>query len=303
MEWFEHERLWHGGREIDAVSTICRSAGICRRKILSSKRRWLKLSSTNPIRWLEGNLSGAAVRQADRLNLRETGDLIHEISRARSRHEFSALAIELLQYFRFDYLCMAGKPRGEQALYENFTLIGDPQLSPTDLNNVRLNAVLARVFRHASKDVGCLHLRLGRSSDFNDAAMAGNHLEDFGLGTTSAFFFPADSPKGGRGVVGFLGARKWIDTTEMTELNYLATILFDRICRLTHPPQRGNKLTKREYECLYWTAAGKTSAEIGTILSLSEHTINNYLVAVCHKLDSVNRVHAVAKAIRQGIIS
>ena len=63
------------------------------------------------------------------------------------------------------------------------------------------------------------------------------------------------------------------------------------------------ELTKREQECLFWTAAGKTSAEIGTILSLSEHTINNYLVAVCHKLDSVNRAHAVAKAIRQGIIS
>ena len=73
--------------------------------------------------------------------------------------------------------------------------------------------------------------------------------------------------------------------------------------RRTRSPHRASKLTKREYECLYWTAAGKTSAEIGTILSLSEHTVNNYLMAACHKLDSVNRAHAVAKAIRQGIIS
>jgi LuxR family transcriptional regulator, quorum-sensing system regulator BjaR1 len=61
-------------------------------------------------------------------------------------------------------------------------------------------------------------------------------------------------------------------------------------------------LNKREIECLYWSAEGKSSSEISTIISLSEHTVNHYLIACCRKLDAVNRVQAVAKAVRHGLI-
>ena len=64
----------------------------------------------------------------------------------------------------------------------------------------------------------------------------------------------------------------------------------------------GLVLNTREIECLRWVAAGKTSGEIAQITSLSEHTINHYLHTCCRKLDSVNRIQAVANAIRQGII-
>jgi LuxR family transcriptional regulator, quorum-sensing system regulator BjaR1 len=61
-------------------------------------------------------------------------------------------------------------------------------------------------------------------------------------------------------------------------------------------------LNKREIECLFWSAEGKSSSEISTIINLSEHTVNHYLIACCKKLDAVNRVQAVAKAVRHGII-
>ena len=62
-------------------------------------------------------------------------------------------------------------------------------------------------------------------------------------------------------------------------------------------------LSEREIQCLSWTAAGKTSAEIAGILGLSEHTVNHYLNHVTKKLDAVNRTQAVVKAMKKGYIS
>ncbi len=55
------------------------------------------------------------------------------------------------------------------------------------------------------------------------------------------------------------------------------------------------KLTPRELECLKWSAAGKSAAEIGIILSLSEKTVRFYQDLARTKLDAKNLTHAVAK--------
>lgn len=62
------------------------------------------------------------------------------------------------------------------------------------------------------------------------------------------------------------------------------------------------QLSPREHECLSWTAAGKTYAEIAIILDLSEHTIRSYLKVARLKLDSVSMAQAVAKASSVGLI-
>jgi LuxR family transcriptional regulator, transcriptional regulator of spore coat protein len=62
-------------------------------------------------------------------------------------------------------------------------------------------------------------------------------------------------------------------------------------------------ITPREMEVLHWMAEGKTASEIGTILSLSEHTVTRHAWTVRLKLDAVNSMQLVAKAIRRGIIT
>lgn len=57
-------------------------------------------------------------------------------------------------------------------------------------------------------------------------------------------------------------------------------------------------LSRREVECLRWSAAGKSSEEIAIILELSAHTVAGYLKSAMRKLDSVNRMQAVARAYR-----
>lgn len=116
--------------------------------------------------------------------------------------------------------------------------------------------------------------------------------------------FPVSDPDGQRGSVSFYGDRPAFSDQEMMELSLLSIHVFDRlyqIGRIDHKP--GERLTEREIDCLNWTAAGKTSAEISEILGLSEHTVNHYLNRATRKLDTVNRTQAVAKALRTGIIN
>ena len=65
---------------------------------------------------------------------------------------------------------------------------------------------------------------------------------------------------------------------------------------------RVRAMSKRELECLKLTANGCTSEEIARRLKLSVHTANQYLTQSAHKLNAVNRMQAVAKALRLGLI-
>jgi DNA-binding CsgD family transcriptional regulator len=56
-------------------------------------------------------------------------------------------------------------------------------------------------------------------------------------------------------------------------------------------------LTDREKTVMGWIAAGKSSWEVGRILSISEHTVNTHIERVVSKLAAANRAEAVAKAI------
>ena len=61
-------------------------------------------------------------------------------------------------------------------------------------------------------------------------------------------------------------------------------------------------LNDRELQCLQLAADGHKSEAIAEELSLSVHTVNAYLGFAATKLDAVNRIQAIAKAIRLGLI-
>jgi len=129
------------------------------------------------------------------------------------------------------------------------------------------------------------------------ALMTAHNMQRFAV-------FPVADPEGQRGVVSFYGDRPILNEQEMMELSLLSIHIFDRLYQISRSSQKpGEGLTEREIDCLNWTAAGKTSAEISEILGLSEHTVNHYLNRATRKLDTVNRTQAVAKALRTGIIS
>ena len=57
-------------------------------------------------------------------------------------------------------------------------------------------------------------------------------------------------------------------------------------------------LTERQRDVLAWLAQGKTSWKISAILGITERAVNADMKNAARKLDAVNRVDAVAKAIR-----
>ncbi len=139
-----------------------------------------------------------------------------------------------------------------------------------------------------------------------DGDDGGNHLrtsllERFRM--TRSICLPAHDASGVRGAVILSGDREPFTPEETKDLCYIAIHVFDRLAEVRNLDVRiVDTLTDREIDCLNWTAAGKTSAEIAEILTLSEHTVNHYLNRATKKLDTVNRTQAVAKALRVGLI-
>jgi DNA-binding CsgD family transcriptional regulator len=79
---------------------------------------------------------------------------------------------------------------------------------------------------------------------------------------------------------------------------------FDQLLRLrSETAAPALPVSQRELDCLRMTAAGMTSETIAAALGLSIHTANQYLAVITQKLDAVNRMHAVAKALRAGLIA
>ena len=63
-----------------------------------------------------------------------------------------------------------------------------------------------------------------------------------------------------------------------------------------------NLLTKREIDCLFWAANGKTDGEIGEILNIARWTVVTYLQNAKNKLGCSNRTSTVATALALGVI-
>lgn len=67
--------------------------------------------------------------------------------------------------------------------------------------------------------------------------------------------------------------------------------------RLTSQNEDVGAMSPREREVFSWIATGKSSREIATIMSLSEHTVNDYIASVVAKLNASNRTEAVLRAL------
>ena len=78
--------------------------------------------------------------------------------------------------------------------------------------------------------------------------------------------------------------------------------LFDRKNQKSDLTVENVQLTDREKEILGWLIEGKSSWDIGQILSISERTVKFHVNNICIKLNAVNRTHAVAKAILNNML-
>jgi len=120
---------------------------------------------------------------------------------------------------------------------------------------------------------------------------------------TAGLALPVQAPRGRTGVVLFLGDEIALAPDGLFDIHARCFSLFEAVARIS-PGENASlpSLSKRELECLKLTANGYTSDEIARLLKLSVHTANQYLSNSTQKLNAVNRMHAVAKALRTGLI-
>jgi LuxR family transcriptional regulator len=67
-------------------------------------------------------------------------------------------------------------------------------------------------------------------------------------------------------------------------------------------PEVSVKLSSREKEVLQWTAVGKTSGEISSILNITERTVNFHINNTINKLNVTNKTAAAIKAAILGFL-
>ncbi|MEA3533742.1 helix-turn-helix transcriptional regulator [Rhizobium sp. CC-YZS058] len=104
-------------------------------------------------------------------------------------------------------------------------------------------------------------------------------------------------------MVALTGTRNAPRGLEAAGLYFLLVSLFERLESTMEgaSPVR-ERLSAREVECLRWAAAGKSSDEIAIILDISAYTVSSYFKSAARKLDAVNRMQAIARAMRLKLI-
>ena len=93
-----------------------------------------------------------------------------------------------------------------------------------------------------------------------------------------------------------------VATDAVGTVRSVAQACHQRICMLLEKSTPTPQLSDREIEVLTWAARGKSQSSIATILDISPDTVKTYSKRIYAKLDVTDRVGAVVKALRLGLV-
>ncbi|CCM76177.1 helix-turn-helix transcriptional regulator [Rhizobium mesoamericanum] len=123
-----------------------------------------------------------------------------------------------------------------------------------------------------------------------------------GYGLKNTFAFALHDMHLRQYIFAFSGERAHLAREEAMGQVFRGMEFLELFAQLKPVEQPTESLSSREVECLRWSAAGKSSEEIAIILDLSAHTVVGYLKSAMRKLDSVNRMQAIARAFRYRLL-
>lgn len=119
----------------------------------------------------------------------------------------------------------------------------------------------------------------------------------------SGVAFPVRLGSMGNGYTIFMASHIDLSSDVMIDLHQRShQLMKDFLALDERKSAQDDVLTAREIACLQNVGDGMISEEIGEKLGLSVHTVNAYLSTATTKLNSVNRIQAIGKAIRLGYI-
>ncbi|WP_454634475.1 response regulator transcription factor [Bradyrhizobium cenepequi] len=83
---------------------------------------------------------------------------------------------------------------------------------------------------------------------------------------------------------------------------YFHTHLSERTIATSVAVEDAATLSQRERQCLAWAARGKTLAEAAVLMDITPRTVAFHLENARRKLGAVTIAHAVAQAVRRGLL-
>jgi DNA-binding CsgD family transcriptional regulator len=218
-----------------------------------------------------------------------------ELSRAINRTDFFRLLKAAAQHYDYENFALA-------RISETSTPFGEREIVITNDAERRLNLFI-RTLRESLGTVRPKSVQFLTTPVHGGFPQLEGYPSDFVLNAGSFLFIPLFTPEGRRYCLVFSGARREPNQGEIADMLLDAMRIFDKLYEEILTQEMSGRLTQRETEIVKWTSEGKTSAEIAIILGLSEHTVNSHITAAVRKLDAVNRVHMVAIALRNGLVS
>jgi len=238
------------------------------------------------------------------ITLERQSILSSEISAADSRRQIANALVRITHEFGFRYFMLAKVPPVDEVLLERAILetnLPHEYIEEFDRRRLMRKCPISPILSEFALP---LCWTLDERMQLNGISFPPELVElqrQYGMTTSVAMALHSVDGDGFR--MRLDGSRPRLTQVELNEVGMIllhAFSVFDKIRRAE--PKNTGPLSTRELEVVRWTAQGKTSAEIGKILSLSDHTINAYMNNAIKKLDCVNRTQLVAKALRLRLI-
>ena len=196
-----------------------------------------------------------------------------------------------------------------------------PNLKPTSTRSLILFAgwpdpwlrrYVSRNYVYVDPVIGHVISRPGAAFSWEDAATeAGpsrqattmmNEAREHGL--AAGFAVPFVTLEGEIATVSFGGETMDLPPHAAGLIHLVGIFAMGRAFQLQARPRNAHeRLSAREVEVLRWAAVGKTAWDVSVILGLAESTVKEHLARAGAKLGTTNKVHAVAEAMRCGLIN
>lgn len=253
---------------------------------------------------IRGARPGEALEAIKTSSLADDQEIVDELVRSETLYDIFRILKHLTISRGYKCFNMLRLPTGEESSLNDISIITNwhPDLiGAYDRMGLISHSPVIRAMQQSTKPL------VWTMSDLNKGRGDGKDNEvirlfnEFGL-MSGVYFHTADA-NNQHGTLGLSGDRPDPDHAELIRLSYIANHAFEQATSLLTVKSRNiDILTQRERECIYWTANGKTSGEVAKILGISENTVNHHLSSSAQKLQTVNKAHTVAKAIRQGMV-
>ena len=135
---------------------------------------------------------------------------------------------------------------------------------------------------------------------------AGRVMDEAGeFGIRAGLTIPFVTLDGEPGGISVSGDRMEIDPADRVAVNLVATYAVGQLLLMNSRPGSTEpvRLSRREREALQWASEGKTDSEIGIVMGITAAGVDYHLRSARAKLDTVNKTHTVARALRSGLIT